>query len=82
MLATARDMRYKTHILFDSLSRGDSVIITYRGRKTAVLAPYQDAGGKDSLRVRNHPFFGSAPISDQSVDSVIDSLRGGRFDDI
>ena len=82
MLATARDMRYKTHILFDSLSRGDSVIITYRGRKTAVLAPYQDAGEKDSLRVRNHPFFGSVPVSDQSVDSVIDSLRGGRFDDI
>lgn len=82
MLATARDMRYKTHILFDSLSRGDSVIITYRGRKAAVLAPYQDEGAKDSLHVTNHPFFGSSPDSDQSVDSVIDSLRGGRFDDI
>ena len=82
MEATARDMRYKTHSLFDLLSRGDSVVITYRGRKAAILSPYKDGGAPYRIHVKNHPFFGSAPSAGESVTDIIDRLRGGRFDDI
>lgn len=82
MEATALDMRYKTHSLFDMLSRGDSVVITYRGRKAAILSPYKDDNAPLNPCVRNHPFFGSAPSSGESVTAIIDRLRGDRFDDI
>lgn len=82
MVATALDMRYKTHDLLASLSRGARVIITYRGKKAGILSPYRDEKPAVCGRVRNHPFFASALDDTTSVDAMVDRLRGGRFDDI
>ena len=41
MMATTLDMRYRTRELFDSLARGASIVITYRGRKTGILSPHR-----------------------------------------
>lgn len=37
--ATAMDLRQKTSELLDSVRRGREVVITYRGKQIAVLAP-------------------------------------------
>ncbi len=83
MVATALDMRYKTHDLMASLARGVQVIITYRGKKAGILSPYKE--NNSSARhghVGAHPFFASSAEHARSVDEEMDMLRGGRFDDI
>jgi len=37
--ATAKDLRQRTSTLLDTVRRGQEVIITYRGKRIAVLAP-------------------------------------------
>ena len=37
--ATAKDLRQKTSELLDSVRQGQKVVITYRGKQIAVLAP-------------------------------------------
>ena len=78
MIATTLDLRYKTHDLLASLSRGVEVIITYRGRKTGRLVPYREEKAAAVGHVRNHPFFASASNVTTSVEDEMDRLRGGR----
>jgi prevent-host-death family protein len=37
--ATAKDLRQRTSALLDTVRRGQEVVITYRGKRIAVLAP-------------------------------------------
>jgi prevent-host-death family protein len=37
--ATAKDLRLRTAALLDEVRRGQAVVITYRGKSVAVLAP-------------------------------------------
>jgi len=37
--ATAKDLRQRTSMLLDTVRRGQEVVITYRGKRIAVLAP-------------------------------------------
>ena len=80
MTATTLDMRYRTHDLFESLSRGIEIVITYRGKKAGILSPYRETISECPVHVVDHPFFGSASNETTSVNATIDSLRGGRFD--
>ena len=80
MTATTLDMRYRTHYLFESLSRGIEIVITYRGKKAGILSPYRETASECPVHVEDHPFFGSASDETASVNETIDSLRGGRFD--
>ena len=80
MTATTLDMRYRTHALFESLSRGIEIVITYRGKKAGILSPYRETSSECPVHVVDHPFFGSASDETASVNETIDSLRGGRFD--
>ena len=82
MVATALDMRYRTHDLLASLARGVQVIITYRGKRAGILSPYREEKAADCGHVRNHPFFASVKDDGTSVDEIVDKLRKGRFDDI
>jgi antitoxin (DNA-binding transcriptional repressor) of toxin-antitoxin stability system len=81
MVATTLDMRYKTRKLLDSLARGSSIVITYRGRKTGILSPYREGDEGKVAHVTDHPFFGSAvpDSATESVEAKMDALRGGRF---
>ena len=81
MVATTLDMRYKTRKLLDSLARGSSIVITYRGRKTGILSPYREGNADEVVHVTDHPFFGSAvpDSATESVEAEMDALRGGRF---
>ena len=44
--ATAKDLRQKTAALLDEVRRGQKVVITYRGKSVAVLAPVKNTKRK------------------------------------
>ena len=41
MKATAKDLRFHSKELLDSVNRGEEVIITFRGKPCAKLVPYE-----------------------------------------
>ena len=77
MKATAKDLRFHSKELIDSVTRGEEVVITYRGKPCAKLVPYQDIKNK---REKND-LFGIWKDNDLSkdVDSYVRNLRKGRF---
>ena len=78
MTATTLDMRYRTHDLFESLSRGIEIVITYRGKKAGILSPYRETSSECPVHVVDHPFFGSASDETASVNAIIDRNRQSR----
>jgi prevent-host-death family protein len=77
MKATAKDLRFHSKELIDSVSRGEEVVITFRGKPCAKLVPYQEIKkqkGKNEL-------FGIWKDNDitQNVDEYVRNLRKGRF---
>jgi len=77
MYASAKDLRFYSKNLLDVVSRGEEVIITYRGKPCAKLAPLNEADKKES---QTDPLFGiwkdHKPIKD--VDKYVRNLRKGR----
>ncbi len=76
MQATAKELRFNVKELLDTVTRGEEVIITYRGKPRAKLIPFEDeSGGEDEL-------FGIWADDPQSkdVNAYIRSIRKGRFD--
>jgi prevent-host-death family protein len=77
MHATAKDLRFYSKNLLDVVSRGEEVIITYRGKPCAKLAPLDEDDKKGS---RPDPLFGiwkdHKPTKD--VDKYVRNLRKGR----
>jgi prevent-host-death family protein len=77
MKATAKDLRFHSKELLDSVNRGEEVVITFRGKPCAKLVPYQEIKkqkGKNEL-------FGIWKDNEitQDVDEYVKSLRKGRF---
>jgi prevent-host-death family protein len=77
MKATAKDLRFHSKELLDSVNRGEEVVITFRGKPCAKLVPYQETKkqkGKNAL-------FGIWKDNDtvQNVDEHVRNLRKGRF---
>ncbi|NOY64110.1 MAG: type II toxin-antitoxin system prevent-host-death family antitoxin [Nitrospirae bacterium] len=46
MKATAKDLRFHSKQLLETVQRGEEVIITYRGKPCAKLVPYKEAQDK------------------------------------
>ena len=74
MTVTAKDLRFNVSMLFDVLSKGENVLITYRGKAKAKLVPY-DAPDNTP---KNDDIFGMWADREESVDEMIRSLRKGR----
>jgi prevent-host-death family protein len=77
MKATAKELRFRSKELIDSVNRGEEVVITFRGKPCAKLVPYQETKkqtGKNAL-------FGIWKDNDtvQNVDEYVRNLRKGRF---
>lgn len=77
MKATAKDLRFRSKELIESVNRGEEVVITFRGKPCAKLVPYQELKkqtGKNQL-------FGIWKDNDtvQNVDEHVRNLRKGRF---
>ena len=77
MKATAKDLRFHSKDLIDSVNRGEDVVITFRGKPCAKLVPYQEhkkETGKNEL-------FGIWKDNDamRNVDEYVRNLRKGRI---
>lgn len=77
MIATAKDLRFHSKELLDTVNRGEEVVITYRGKPCAKLIPYLEAGRKAA----KNELFGiwKDNESTQNVAEYVRKLRKGRF---
>ena len=78
MKATAKDLRFHSKELLESVARGEEVIITYRGKPYAKLVPFRNEK-VDSQE--EHHLFGiwKDYESVSNVDAYVRKLRKGRF---
>jgi prevent-host-death family protein len=77
MKATAKDLRFNSKGLLDTVNRGEEVVITFRGKPCAKLVPYNE---KNKKTVKNQ-LFGIWKDNNmiQDVDEYMRGLRKGRF---
>lgn len=78
MKATAKDLRFHSKKLLETVARGEEVIITYRGKPFAKLIPLEDVIYDSDSDVE---LFGIwADYAElESVDEYVRELRKGRF---
>jgi len=78
MQATAKDLRFHSTELLNTVKRGEEVIITYRGKPCAKLIPV-DAEIKP---IEQNELFGIWKDNNQTenVENYVRNLRKGRFD--
>jgi prevent-host-death family protein len=76
MKATAKDLRFHSKELLDTVSRGEEVVITFRGKPRAKLVPYTE----EKEKAINNELFGIWKDNDeiQDVDEYVRALRRGR----
>jgi prevent-host-death family protein len=77
MKATAKDLRFNSGKLLDSVNRGEEVIITFRGKPCAKLVPYQEKIKKTTENELFGIWKDNHSIND--VDEYVRKLRQGRF---
>ena len=77
MKATAKDLRFHSRELLDTVNRGEEVVITFRGKPCAKLIPYREKKKK----ITKNELFGIWKENDnvQKVDEYVRGLRKGRF---
>ena len=80
MEASIVDLRYKMNDVLKALERNEEVTILYRGQPKGLIIPFKKENSQKSLK--DHPFYGMNKKLKNSVEDVIKTLRGGRYDDI
>jgi prevent-host-death family protein len=74
MIVTAKDLRFKISLLFDVLTKGEDITITYRGKPKAKLISYEE-----NIRdEEDDALFGLWKEREMDVDKHIRNLRQGR----
>jgi len=80
MKATAKELRVHSKELLDAVSRGEDVVITFRGKPCARLVPYEKSDKPTDLNDKDDLFGIWADRTDiESVEMYVQSLRKGRF---
>jgi len=77
MKATAKDLRFHSKELIDSVGRGEEVVITFRGKPCAKLVPFLELKNK----TEENKLFGMWKDNDSigNVNEHVRNLRKGRF---
>ncbi len=77
MKATAKDLRFHSKELLDTVNRGEEVVITFRGKPCAKLIPYKEKKAETTKNV----LFGIWKDNDivHNVDEYVRGLRKGRY---
>ncbi|MBW1893861.1 MAG: type II toxin-antitoxin system prevent-host-death family antitoxin [Deltaproteobacteria bacterium] len=77
MKATAKDLRFHSKELLNTVNRGEEVVITFRGKPCAKLIHYREKKGNT---VKNE-LFGIWKDNDivKDIDKYIRKLRKGRL---
>ena len=79
MQASIREMRTATKEIMQTVSRGESVIITYRGKPFAKIIRIANKGSTTKTEVTDELFgVWKDHIQMQSISQYIDHLRTGR----
>ncbi len=73
MTTTAKELRFNVNMLFDVISKGEDVTITYRGKPKAKLIPIEK-----SLEEKDDSLFGIWADRNINVDEMVRDLRKGR----
>jgi len=78
MQATAKDLRFHSTELLNTVKRGEEVIITYRGKPCAKLIPVDE----EIKPIEQNELFGIWKDNNQTenVENYVRNLRKGRFD--
>ena len=79
MKATAKDLRFHSKKLLDTVNRGEEVVITYRGKPCAKLVPYeQDDIIESELK---DEFFGIWKDNNEvnDINEYVREIRKGRY---
>ena len=78
MKATVKDLRIHSKELLDAVSKGEDVVITFRGKPCARLVPYEQTD-KPADRNNQNDLFGIwADRTDiESIDEYLRNLRNG-----
>jgi prevent-host-death family protein len=76
MKATAKDLRFHSKEILETVARGEEVIITYRGKPQAKIVPYTES----SDEYENHHLFGIWRDNEsvKDVDQYVRNMRKGR----
>jgi prevent-host-death family protein len=78
MYSTAKELRFHTKELLDSVSRGEEVVITYRGKPCAKLVPFKKS--KQNIEKADELFGMWKDRKDiKNVNKYVRELRKGRF---
>jgi len=78
MYSTAKELRFHTKELLESVSRGEEVIITFRGKPYAKLVPIKES--KKNLRDTKELFGIWKDRTDlDDVNSYVRNIRKERF---
>ena len=77
MKATAKDLRFYSKELLETVKRGEEVIITYRGKPCAKLIEFE----KPKQTKKGNELFGIWKDNDKvkNVENYVRNLRKGRF---
>jgi len=81
MELTTKELRSHARLLLDTVQRGETVTITYRGRPSARVIGIDEEGATESKTVADSELFGMwADRADlEDVDAYVSALRRGRF---
>ena len=74
MTVTAKDLRFNISMLFDMLSKGEDILITYRGKAKAKLVSYVEPSNEENTDI----IFGMWQDREESVDSMVRNMRQSR----
>lgn len=78
MKATAKDLRFHSKELLNTVNRGEEVIITYRGKPCAKLVPYDEFEKDKNIKSNLFGMWKDHDIIDE-VDSYVRDIRKRRF---
>lgn len=78
MIVTAKDLRFNISMLFDALSNGEEITITYRGKAKAKLI----SAANTKTTQKEDVAFGMWKDKNGDVDTLVRTLRKGRTFDI
>jgi len=78
MQATAKDLRFHSTELLNTVKRGEEIVITYRGKPCAKLVPIEE----QNKPVAPNELFGiwKDNAQTENVENYVRNLRKGRFD--
>ena len=74
MIVSAKDLRFKISMLFDVLTKGEDITITYRGKPKAKLISFEEPVSED----KSDAMFGMWKDQEGDVDDIVRGMRQGR----